>query len=57
MSSQEKERLAKLEILDEVEEWELLARHYCVVWGWRNGDANGPAWNGWSNVPVQNIDE
>lgn len=57
VSSQEKERLAKLEILDEVEEWKLLARHYCVVWGWRNGDANEPAWNGWSNIPVQNIDE
>ena len=57
VDSQEKERLAKLEILDEVEEWKLLARHYCVVWGWRNGDGNGPAWDGWSSVPVQNIDE
>ena len=34
----EKERIGRLEMLDEVEEWRMLARHYCVAWGWR-GDA------------------
>lgn len=31
----EKARLSKLEMLDEVEEWELLASHYCIAWGCR----------------------
>jgi [phosphatase 2A protein]-leucine-carboxy methyltransferase len=31
----EKERVDGLEGLDEVEEWQMLARHYAVVWGWR----------------------
>lgn len=31
----ERERVAALEMLDEVEEWRLLARHYCVGWAWR----------------------
>ena len=33
----EKERVAAVEILDEIEEWRLLAQHYCVAWGWRDG--------------------
>ena len=37
----EKERVAKCEMVDEVEEWELLAKHYCVCWGWRDGDFAG----------------
>ncbi|KAF1984330.1 LCM-domain-containing protein [Aulographum hederae CBS 113979] len=36
----EKERVAGLEMLDEVEEWRLLAQHYCVAWGWRNGEGS-----------------
>ena len=36
ISEQEKERVGKVEMLDEVEEWRLLASHYCVVWGWRD---------------------
>jgi [phosphatase 2A protein]-leucine-carboxy methyltransferase len=31
----EKERISSLEMLDELEEWELLASHYAIVWGWR----------------------
>ena len=42
----EKLRVAGLEMVDEVEEWELLAGHYCVIWGWR-GDANEAMWDGW----------
>ncbi|KAI0159706.1 leucine carboxyl methyltransferase [Xylariaceae sp. FL1272] len=39
--TEEKERLDALEGLDEVEEWDLLARHYCVSWGWRGMDIDG----------------
>jgi [phosphatase 2A protein]-leucine-carboxy methyltransferase len=37
----EKERVAALEMLDEIEEWRLLAQHYCVAWGWRDGGDEG----------------
>lgn len=30
----ERERVDSLEGLDEVEEWQMLARHYAIVWGW-----------------------
>lgn len=39
ISEAEKERVAALEMLDEIEEWRLLAQHYCVAWGWRDGDS------------------
>lgn len=46
----EKERVAGLEMLDELEEWVLLARHYCIAWGWRDGagldGVFGGAWDG-----------
>jgi hypothetical protein len=32
ISSDERARIAKLEIFDEVEEWELMGDHYCVSW-------------------------
>lgn len=34
----EKKRVGRLEMLDEVEELNLLAKHYCVAWGFREGD-------------------
>ncbi|KAF7926840.1 uncharacterized protein EAE98_006225 [Botrytis deweyae] len=34
VARKERERVDRLEGLDEVEEWLLLARHYSVVWGW-----------------------
>lgn len=40
----ERERVERLEWLDEIEEWKLLASHYCVAWGWR-GDVFGEAWS------------
>lgn len=40
VSDEEKERVGSLEFLDELEELELLLRHYCVAWGWRNGDGD-----------------
>lgn len=54
VSQTEKERIASLEMVDEVEEWELLASHYCVVWGWRAGEASldrpPNAWNSWKDL-------
>ena len=47
ISAAERERIEKVEWLDEVEEWKLLASHYCVAWGWR-GEIFSAAW--------QNID-
>ncbi|KAL8668666.1 MAG: hypothetical protein Q9168_006720 [Polycauliona sp. 1 TL-2023] len=45
---EEKEWVAALEMVDEVEEWRLLAGHYCVAWGWRDGDGEGKqVWDGW----------
>ncbi|KAK6585158.1 hypothetical protein PZA11_001885 [Diplocarpon coronariae] len=43
--SSEKERVDSLEGLDEVEEWQMLARHYSLVWGWR-----GSGWKYWSRL-------
>lgn len=39
----ERERIEKIEWLDEIEEWKLLASHYCVAWGWR-GESFQEAW-------------
>lgn len=55
VSEAEKERVAGLEMLDEVEEWQLLARHYCIAWGWRSGageDAMG-VFDGWKGIEGQ----
>ena len=54
----ERDRVEKLEWLDEIEEWKLLASHYCVAWGWR-GDVLGEAWaslNG-SRTTAENKDD
>lgn len=45
ISESERERIEKLEWLDEVEEWKLLASHYCVAWGWK-GELLEQAWGG-----------
>ncbi|KAK0884991.1 carboxy methyl transferase for protein phosphatase 2A [Friedmanniomyces endolithicus] len=45
VSQSERERIERLEWLDEVEEWKLLASHYCVAWGWR-GEVFTEAWQG-----------
>jgi [phosphatase 2A protein]-leucine-carboxy methyltransferase len=49
LDTEEKERVGQCEMLDEMEEWVLLGRHYAVVWGWR-GDIFGTAWIG---IPEQ----
>lgn len=38
VGGEERERVGRLEMVDEVEEWQLLAGHYCVAWGWRDGE-------------------
>ncbi|KAJ6120847.1 hypothetical protein N7523_005127 [Penicillium sp. IBT 18751x] len=52
VSEEEKERVASLEMLDEMEEWRLLARHYCIAWGWRNGN-DAKAFDGWTTIAAQ----
>lgn len=49
---EEKERVAGLEMLDEMEEWQLLARHYCIAWGWRDHD-DIAAFAGWKDLEAQ----
>ncbi|KAL2918319.1 carboxy methyl transferase for protein phosphatase 2A [Polyrhizophydium stewartii] len=41
ISLEEKARLARLEIFDEVEEWVLLSRHYCISWTAKVSDGSG----------------
>ncbi|KAK2870550.1 hypothetical protein FQN49_003104 [Arthroderma sp. PD_2] len=68
ISQDEKNRVAGLEMLDEIEEWKLLARHYCVAWGWRDiakqgqeettaakqeTDLGGELFRGWGDLPSQ----
>lgn len=44
--AEEKKRVDRLEGLDEVEEWQMLARHYAVVWGWKGTTG----WEGWAGL-------
>ena len=48
----EKSRISKVEMLDEVEELAMLMKHYCVAWGWRNGE-NGGIWDHWKLIESQ----
>jgi [phosphatase 2A protein]-leucine-carboxy methyltransferase len=34
VGQEELNRIAQLEMLDEMEEWRLLAGHYCIAWAW-----------------------
>lgn len=43
ISKGERERIEKIEWLDEVEEWKLLASHYCIAWAWKD-DWFSQAW-------------
>ncbi|KAI8985787.1 S-adenosyl-L-methionine-dependent methyltransferase [Pilobolus umbonatus] len=38
MDKNEFKRMAKLEILDELEEWRLLSAHYCITWAYKSMD-------------------
>jgi [phosphatase 2A protein]-leucine-carboxy methyltransferase len=46
----EKDRISKLEMLDEVEELQLLLKHYCIAWGWRGGEVEDSLWNKWKSM-------
>ncbi|OQE46540.1 hypothetical protein PENCOP_c001G03829 [Penicillium coprophilum] len=52
VNEDEKERVAGLEMLDEMEEWQLLARHYCIAWGWRDRE-DVSAFAGWKDLEAQ----
>ncbi|KAF2405260.1 leucine carboxyl methyltransferase 1 [Trichodelitschia bisporula] len=58
IDAKERERISRCEMLDELEEWRLLARHYCVAWGWRNGKQEyGDVFSrAWDDVKDQNED-
>ena len=58
VSERERERVGRCEMLDELEEWVLLARHYCVAWGWRDGEGEAGSLFGraWGGLPVQEDD-
>ncbi|KAI9683370.1 MAG: carboxy methyl transferase for protein phosphatase 2A [Trizodia sp. TS-e1964] len=49
VEQEEKERVGRLEWLDEIEEWRLMARHYCVTWGWRDGEGADIFWR-WRTI-------
>ncbi|KAA8651725.1 hypothetical protein EYZ11_000070 [Aspergillus tanneri] len=51
VSDAEKERVAGLEMLDEIEEWNLLAQHYCIAWAWRGRIGGG--FEGWRDFDSQ----
>lgn len=53
VGKQELARIAKLELLDEMEEWRLLASHYCIAWGWRttsDGENKPHVFQDWANI-------
>ena len=52
IGAHERERLNTVEMLDEVEELKMLLKHYCVAWGWRNGN-DGSLWEGWQKIESQ----
>ncbi|KOC11766.1 Leucine carboxyl methyltransferase superfamily [Aspergillus flavus AF70] len=54
VSEEEKERVSGLEMLDEMEEWRLLAQHYCIAWGWREGSVG--VFDGWRGIEGQSAD-
>lgn len=51
ISETERERVEKLEWLDEIEEWKLLASHYCIAWASR-GATFDAVWSGLDGVLV-----
>ena len=52
VEEEERRRVGTLEMVDEIEEWKLLAAHYCVVWAWRDGE-NSNVWDGWKQLETQ----
>jgi [phosphatase 2A protein]-leucine-carboxy methyltransferase len=52
VGEEERTRVGRCEMLDELEEWVLLARHYCVAWGWRDG-VSALFSRAWGELPLQ----
>jgi [phosphatase 2A protein]-leucine-carboxy methyltransferase len=52
VDDEERARVGRCEMLDELEEWVLLAQHYCVAWGWRDGEGD-LFLRAWEGLPVQ----
>ena len=54
MGKNELVRISRLELLDEMEEWQLLAGHYCIAWGWKTADdgkgSHGSAFREWGSI-------
>ncbi|THX31267.1 leucine carboxyl methyltransferase [Aureobasidium pullulans] len=50
VSAVERDRVERLEWLDEVEEWKLLASHYCVAWAWRDPSDAAVFGHAWKHV-------
>jgi [phosphatase 2A protein]-leucine-carboxy methyltransferase len=54
MGKIELQRIAKLEMLDEMEEWRLLASHYCLTWGWTSmnetGESSSDVFEAWRDI-------
>ncbi|KAI9031931.1 leucine carboxyl methyltransferase 2-like protein [Phycomyces nitens] len=45
----DRNRIAQLEILDELEEWHLLASHYCIAWAYKTDDPDSV----WGSIDLQ----
>jgi|SRR5271170_1302067 len=54
LEKEELARIAKLELLDELEEWRLLASHYCIAWAWSSPQvttaATGSVFDVWKDI-------
>ena len=53
LDEEEKRRIDGLEWMDEVEEWVLLMKHYCLAWGWRDGsehEARSAVFAAWKEI-------
>lgn len=48
VEEKEKERVDSLEWMDEIEEFVLLAKHYCIAWGWRGWTQD----SSWGSLPT-----
>jgi hypothetical protein len=53
LPSEERERVASLEMLDEIEELELLLGHYFVAWGRRTPQVDGDGDGGRSDFEIE----
>lgn len=56
LTDEERSRVERLEWLDEVEEWRLLGRHYCITWAWRDREDGDVFSRAWSNIKGDRTD-